>query len=155
MAYADEVKCTKLCFWSIRKDINATLIFLAHEILKANLQRETCNFCILHSFSERFEAENRGLILQRVPTWTHSIQKMSSSIFIKRHIFINIFSMKSHIVKNGPVIILDVNQLFGFFPKTQWYLSPKARKHTARPWMNFTALSKCIGRRSDANAALC
>lgn len=41
--------------------------------------------------------------------------------------------MKSHIVKNGPVIILDVNQLFGFFPKTQWYLSPKARKHTARP----------------------
>lgn len=49
--------------------------------------------------------------------------------------------MKSYIVKKVPVIILDFNLLFGPFPKTQWYLSPKARKHMTRPGMkNFTTL---------------
>ena len=35
----------------------------------------------------------------------------------KEAYFYKHFSMKSHIVKKGPVIILDVNLLFGFFPK--------------------------------------
>lgn len=43
------------------------------------------------------------------------------------------FSTKSHIVKKVPVKILDFNLLFGPFPKTQWYLFEKARKHITRP----------------------
>lgn len=43
-------------------------IFLAHEILKANLQRKTCNLCLLQSYSKGFEVENTEFILLAVPT---------------------------------------------------------------------------------------
>lgn len=38
-------------------------VFLAYEILKANLKRETCNLCIFHSISTGVEAENRDFTL--------------------------------------------------------------------------------------------
>lgn len=59
--------------------------------------------------------------------------------------------MKSHIVKKVRVKILDFNLLFGPFPKTQWYLSGKARKHITRPEMeNF---SMCCPMRGEHSAS--
>lgn len=54
--------------------------------------------------------------------------------------------MKTHTVKKVPVTILDFNLLFGPFPKAQWYLSPKARKHATGPQVkNLTMLFQGYG----------
>lgn len=54
-------------------------MFLAHELLRANLQRETCNLYILHLYSKGFEAEEMEFVLQGVPTWTQP--NMGNCIF--------------------------------------------------------------------------
>lgn len=67
IAYAEIKIKKKKSLESIRKNIlmlpEFCKVFLAYEILKANLKRETCNLCIFHSISTGVEAENRDLTL--------------------------------------------------------------------------------------------